>query len=99
MAGIPFNNLSSNITNDSDLSFGSGESHVLMAVAIPYVDPTPENEEISSSNTTTTNVHFIKIARENMKGVAFAIMIAMIIMIIIYVIIFKTFPGMDVFTL
>ena len=74
-----------------------GAIMVTNEVPIPYVDPTPENEEISSSNTTTTNVHFIKIARENMKGVAFAIMIAIIIMIIIYVILFKTCRGMAVF--
>ena len=73
MAGIPFNNLSSNIPIDSDLSFGGRGSHVLMAVAIPYVDPTPENEEITS-----TNVHFVNIA----------IMISIIIMLIISVIIF-----------
>ena len=77
MAGIPFNNLSSNIT--IDLSSGSGGSHVVMAVAIP------ENEEISSSNTTTTNVHFVNIARKIKKGVALAIMISIIVALAIMI--------------
>ena len=55
-------------------------------VVIPYVDPTPENEDIIISNT-TTNVRFINIARENNKRVALGIIIA-IILLIIYVLVF-----------
>ena len=62
-----------------------GAKMVTNDVAIPYVDPTPENEDISFS--TTANVHFISIAKENIKGMALAIIMSMILTII-YLILF-----------
>ena len=56
-------------------------------VAIPYVDPTPENENIAPSSATTTNIHFINIERKNNIEAAIGIIIS-IILTIIYVMIF-----------
>ena len=72
----------SEVLDEGDNDVG-GAIMVTNEVAIPYVDPTPKNED-SSSDTTTANVHFINIAKENKKGVALGTIVAIIYIIMHY---------------
>ena len=52
-------------------------------VAIPYVDPTPENEDSNPNNNTNPIIRFIDIERRSNKQTALGIFIS-IILIIMY---------------
>ena len=77
----------SEVLDNKDNDSGGGKI-VTNEVAIPYLDPTPENDDVSPSNTTAPNVIFINIRREENKRIILGIVISLLFIIMYFVFFF-----------